>query len=75
MDLGEDGHILMSSRTAEDLRELSYEYKKIIKPLHNYTTKHGQSLLIYSVYGAGFGNPFSAAAGCGSKKQNGKRDC
>ena len=41
----------MSSRTAEDLRELSYEYKKIIKPLHDYTTKHGQSLLIYSVYG------------------------
>ena len=25
MDIGDDGHILMSARTAEDLRELSYE--------------------------------------------------
>jgi Adenylate and Guanylate cyclase catalytic domain len=32
MDLGNDGHILLSSRIAEDLRELSDEYKKIIKP-------------------------------------------
>ena len=69
MDLGEDGHILMSSRTAEDLRELSYEYKKIIKPLHDYTTKHGQSLLIYSVYGAGFGNPHPPSRGAVQKSR------
>jgi len=57
MDIGEDGHIHMSAKTAEDLRQLSYEYKKIIKPLHDYSTKHGQNLLVYSVYGSGFGNP------------------
>jgi hypothetical protein len=72
MDLGEDGHILMSSRTAEDLRELSYEYKKIIKPLHDYTTKHGQSLLIYSVYGAGFGNPDPPTRGAVQKSRMGR---
>jgi hypothetical protein len=56
MDLGEDGHILMSPRVAEDLRELSDEYKRVIKPVHDYSIKHGQTLLLYSVYGEGFGN-------------------
>ena len=56
MDIGDDGHILMSARTAEDLRELSYEYRTIIKPLHDYHIKHGQNILVYSVYGKGFGN-------------------
>ena len=56
MDIGNDGHILLSSRVAEDLRELSDEYKKIIKPLHDYTIKHGQRILIYSAYGSDFGN-------------------
>lgn len=56
MDIGEDGHILLSSRTAEDLRELSDVYKRTIKPLHDYTIKHGQTFLIYSAYGKNFGN-------------------
>jgi Adenylate and Guanylate cyclase catalytic domain len=72
MDIGEDGHILMSARTAEDLRQLSYEYKKIIKPLHDYTTKHGQSLLVYSVYGTGFGNPHPPAHGAVQKSKMGR---
>jgi hypothetical protein len=57
MDLGDDGHILVSTRMAEDLRELSDDYKGIIKPVHDYSIKHGQALLLYSVYGRGFGNP------------------
>ena len=57
MDIGDDGHILLSSRTAEDLRELSDQYKQIIKPLYDYTTKHSQKLFLYSAYGKGFGNP------------------
>lgn len=57
MDLGEDGHILLSPRMAEDLREISDSYKQIIKPVHDYSIKHGQSLLLYSAYGKGFGNP------------------
>jgi hypothetical protein len=57
MDLGDDGHILLSPRMAEDLRELSDYYKQIIKPVHDYSIKHGQTLLIYSAFGKGFGNP------------------
>jgi hypothetical protein len=57
MDLGEDGHILMTTRVAEDLREISDEYKQIIRPVHDYSIKHGQALLLYSIYGSGFGNP------------------
>jgi hypothetical protein len=57
MDLGEDGHILLSTRMAEDLREISDDYKQIIKPVHDYSIKHGQTLLLYSAYGKGFGNP------------------
>jgi hypothetical protein len=63
MDIGNAGHILLSSRIAEDLRELSDEYKQIIKPLHDYSIKHGQSLLIYSAYGKGFGNPAAPTGG------------
>jgi hypothetical protein len=57
MDIGDDGHILLSARIAEDLREISNQYKQTIKPLHNHITKHGQRLSIYSAYGRGFGNP------------------
>ncbi len=57
MDIGDEGHILVSQRMAETLRELSDEYKQLIKPLHDYTIKHGQVMLLYSVYGSGIGNP------------------
>jgi hypothetical protein len=57
MDLGEEGHILLSARIAEDLRELSDNYKEIIHPVGIYSFKHGQNTFIYSAYGEGFGNP------------------
>lgn len=57
MDFGDDGHILLSPFLAEDLRELSDEYRKIIKPVHDFQIKHGKTLLIYSAYDDGFGNP------------------
>ncbi len=56
MDFGDDSHILLSPRMAEDLRELSDEYRKIIKPVHDFAIKHNQTILIYSAYGKGFGN-------------------
>lgn len=56
MDIGDDGHILLGRRIAEDLREISDEYKSIIKPLYDYTTKHSQKLFLYSASGRGFGN-------------------
>jgi len=57
MDLGGDGHILLGQSLAENLIELSDEYRKIIKPVHDYTVKHGVPMLIYSAYGKNFGNP------------------
>jgi len=56
MDIGEDNHILLGPKMAEDLREFSDEYKRIVKPIHDYNIKHNQTLLIYSAYGKDFGN-------------------
>ena len=57
MDLGDGGHILLSSRVAEDLRQLSHEYTKTIHPMEKHTVKHAVQLMIYSAYGKNFGNP------------------
>lgn len=72
MDFGDDAHILLSPRLAEDLRELSDEYKKIIKPVHDFTIKHGQTMLIYSVYGNGFGNPKHPTKGAAERSRYGE---
>jgi hypothetical protein len=56
MDLGDSGHILLSERMAEDLLELSDEYKKIIKPLQELVVKHGQKIMIYNAFDQNFGN-------------------
>ena len=72
MDLGDDGHILVSTRMAEDLRELSDDYKRIIKPVHDYSIKHGQALLLYSVYGKGFGNPRPPVKGSFQRSKMGR---
>lgn len=71
MDFGDDAHILLSPRLAEDLRELSDEYKKIIKPVHDFTIKHGQTMLIYSAYGDGFGNPKHPTKGAAERSKYG----
>ncbi len=57
MDLGDAGHILMTSAMAEGLLELSDDYKEIIHPLHDCQIKHDQIMFVYSVYGENFGNP------------------
>jgi adenylate/guanylate cyclase family protein len=57
MDIGDDGHILLSSRISEDLREISDYYKQILRPLQEYSIKHGQTISLYSAYDNGFGNP------------------
>src|SRR5574340_1117141 len=56
MDFGDEHHILLSNALAESLLELSDEYLKFIKPVHDFTLKHGKTMLIYSAYGEGFGN-------------------
>lgn len=72
MDFGDDGHILLSPRLAGDLRELSDEYKKIIKPVHDFTIKHGQTMLIYSAYGDGFGNSQHPTKGIAERSKIGE---
>lgn len=72
MDFGDDGHILLSPRLAEDLRELSDEYRLIIKPVHDFTIKHGQTMLIYSAYGKGFGNPKHPTKGAALRSKMGE---
>jgi len=57
MDFGDDSHILMTPRLAEDLIELSDDYKQYIHPVHDFTIKHGTTILLYSVFGDDFGNP------------------
>lgn len=56
MDAGDAEHILMTSTMAENLIELSDEYRKIIHPIHDFKIKHGEVLLVYSAYGDNFGN-------------------
>jgi hypothetical protein len=57
MDIGDDGHILLSARISEDLREISDYYKQILRPIYHYNIKHGQTISLFSAYDKGFGNP------------------
>ena len=57
MDFGDANHILMSDSMAEELRELSDEYKQMIRVVQQIKIKHGDEMVLYSAYGPGFGNP------------------
>lgn len=56
MDLGDENHILLTSNMANDLFEISDDFKKIIHPIHDYKIKHNEELLVYSAYGENFGH-------------------
>lgn len=56
MDIGDEGHILLSARVAEDLMELSAEYSQILHPLERVAVKHKVNVLVYSAFGEDFGN-------------------
>ena len=60
MDLAVENQILASSRIAEDIKNLSPEYKAIMHPIGDYSIKHDESLYIYNIYGDGFGNKQAA---------------
>jgi KaiC/GvpD/RAD55 family RecA-like ATPase len=57
MDIGGEGHILMSDSLAKALLALKEEYKDIINYIGEYSIKHGQSMQLYSVFSSDFGNP------------------
>jgi hypothetical protein len=56
MDLAREMNILASARFANDVRGLKPEYREILHPIGDYQIKHGEKLLIYNIYGDGFGN-------------------
>ena len=50
MDLGDDGHILLSSNFAKDLLQLSTSYGEYLHELGPHVLKHGVEMDIYSAY-------------------------
>ena len=72
MDAGDENHILMTATMAESLFEISDYYKKIIHPIHDFKIKHGEILLVYSVYDDQIGNPNRPQKGIIASKQEKK---
>lgn len=57
MDAGDNGHILIAEKLAEELISLKDEYRKAINLISNkYKIKHGQEIKLYSAYSHDFGN-------------------
>ena len=58
MDAGDNGHILIAEKLAEELISLKDEYHRVINLISNkYRIKHGQEIKLYSAYSDDFGNP------------------
>jgi KaiC/GvpD/RAD55 family RecA-like ATPase len=58
MDAGDNGHILIAEKLAEELISLKDEYRRVINLISNkYKIKHGQEIKLYSAYSNDFGNP------------------
>lgn len=57
MDIGDNFHILLTDRLAEELIALKDEYRRTIRPLTNVMIKHGQTIKLYSAFSNDFGNP------------------
>jgi KaiC/GvpD/RAD55 family RecA-like ATPase len=61
MDIGDNFHILLADRLAEELVGLKDEYRTTIKYVLDYQIKHGQRIKIYSAFSKEFGNPVQPA--------------
>jgi KaiC/GvpD/RAD55 family RecA-like ATPase/class 3 adenylate cyclase len=58
MDAGDNGHILIAEKLAEELISLKDEYRNVVSLISdNYRLKHGQKIKLYSAYSSDFGNP------------------
>ncbi len=58
MDTGDNGHILLAEKLAEELIPLKDEYRRVIKLISNkFKIKHRQEIKLYSAYSDSFGNP------------------
>jgi TolB-like protein/class 3 adenylate cyclase/Tfp pilus assembly protein PilF len=61
MDCGDAGHILLSSRVAEDLAHFR-DWSTQLHDLGECEVKHGLRVRVFNLYGEGFGNPSPPAA-------------
>ena len=68
MDLARPMQILASSRIAEDIRKLSPENKSIMHYIGEYKIKHGEKLLLFNIYGDGWGNKLAPTGKIDAKK-------
>jgi KaiC/GvpD/RAD55 family RecA-like ATPase len=57
MDIGDNFHILLADRLAEELIAVKDEYRRAIRPITNVRIKHGQTIKLYSAFSNEFGNP------------------
>jgi hypothetical protein len=56
MDIGDNFHILLADRLAEELMALKDEYRIAIRPIRNVRIKHGQTIKLYSAFSNEYGN-------------------
>lgn len=63
MDMCGPNQIFASRKIGDDISRLSTEYRAILHPIGDYAIKHGEQLLIYNVYGKGFGNKIAPKKG------------
>ena len=56
MDMCGDMQIFASSRIVEELVGIDPTYKEMMHLVQEYTTKYGEKLQLYNIYGEGFGN-------------------
>ena len=58
MDCGDDGHILLSKRVADDLEQYA-QWRPLLHDLGTCEVKHGVTLALFNLYSDEFGNPAS----------------
>lgn len=56
MNTGDESHILISANVAQELNDISDEYRQNIHHIGNIQIKHVEVIAIYSAYGNEFGN-------------------
>jgi len=74
MDLCGSDNILASDRIGKDLRRLSKENKASMRPIGKYNFKHGESAVIYNIYGKNFGNKNTPKRGKEIKKKESEHE-
>jgi adenylate cyclase len=67
MDCGDDGHILLSKRVADDLEQYA-KWRPLLHDLGTCEVKHGVSLTLFNLYSDEFGNPECPKKFAGAEK-------